>query len=204
MIFFKIIYIYFNLLQFLLCLNIYNSKLSTTFHLLTNQFKLSYLDKTKLKGFICQDIIYFMNSSILTSFGCISSKYQTSFYSNEISGILGLGFPIEKELYSTNLFNIFTFNQRNNSNNNINNYYNQKIFTLILNPFNLTGILQLGGYNLNNIYPMDGLGKLDINHQFTLPVLRDCQTSTNNAGINNCPFRNFRVGISKIRFGIRI
>lgn len=192
-IYFIILLFYLFYYKVIYSLNNYDISLSSTYNIILYQFKLIYLDKTKLKGYICSDKIYFMNMSIVSYFGCISLyKYNKLYYFNDINGILGLGFPTYNELYSTNIFTKFTLNITN------------KIFTLILNPFILSGILQLGGYDLNNIYPYNGFGRININSKFTLSVLPDCPTLTLNTGINNCIYRNFRVGISKIRFGLII
>lgn len=166
---------------------IFDSTLSSSFSIISNNFNILYLDKTKLKGFYCSDQIKFINITFFINFGCIFKKYHISFFTSDITGILGLGFPNKDEIIITNIFSINKINK------------NLKIFTIILNPLLETGLLQLGGYDMNNIYPNNGYGKVNFLKKFTLPILRDC--STHHPSINNCQFRNFRVGISKIKFG---
>jgi hypothetical protein len=104
-----------------------------------------------------------------------------------------------------------------------------RVFTLILSPFSSVGLLQLGGYDLISLrrslsdIPIEQTYPLSYNASFTISLLREeCKHIPHTTSISpihvpsllsssipdshfqsqsTCPYRNYRVGISKIRLG---
>jgi hypothetical protein len=197
---------------FINCL--YNSLDSTTFQLQSSKFSLSYLDKTKLSGQICSDLISFGNYSLFGYFGCISPEHQSSYFSDEINGILGFGFPSVQHP-KMNLFTLITLSSGTPSTSPspfslllpsiepINSTSrSHKIFTLILFPNSSQGLMQIGGFDPSQVEKWSHLESDDalpnLNQQITLPILTDCASFVVS---KDCPFRNYRVGIQRIRYG---
>jgi hypothetical protein len=211
--------------------HLYDSSLSSTFSLSSNDhFHLSYLDKTKLTGQFCSDVLSFgssspsssssstsaadpdfvahhdpfishshlnildINSSTphLTTFGCLHTSFQSSFYTNSIHGILGLSFPSQQYPTMNLLTTIFPSQS-------------QRIFTLILFPNSSNGLLQIGGFDSTKSHlwspSLHTSSIILFSKSITIPVLNDCSSTFSNTKERFCPFRNYRIGIQKVRYG---
>jgi hypothetical protein len=83
--------------------------------------------------------------------------------------------------------------------------HTHKIFTLILFPNSSQGLIQLGGFDPSQAEKWSHLESDDalpnLHQQITLPILTDCVSFVMT---KDCPFRNYRVGIHRIRFGLSL
>lgn len=176
-----------SLLSFFLCLvvlgadddrTIFNPTLSTTFKIISDNFKLSYIDGTKLSGYVCSDYITIGDYSAYMNFGCMLPNVGPM-SEQDISGILGFGFPPTdtKTKYTNVLQSIMQ------SNNNVNH-----VFTLVLDPQRERGELQIGGVDLMN-HPVD------VSQSIVTDIQHDCDHH------HKCYFRHYRIAIEHVRVG---
>lgn len=169
----------------------FDSWKSSTFHIdKQRQFELSYLDGTKLSGFICEDVLRIGNIQTSQHFGCISPKSDEFMMPGEPSGILGLGFPYwpGSGIDPTNFLSTATIQ---------NNLTLPRLFSLIFYDDSNVGELQLGGVDLSRV-------KVDRSKAVRSPVIPDCELCSECGSTPQCNFKHFRVLVDSIRLGDQI
>lgn len=162
----------------------FDSEKSTTFASSLDNFEISYLDGTSLIGKICSDRFRIGDIVLFASFGCVDPNRNLISTTSDLSGILGLGFPlaISGSLKNTNI--VFALSQNASK--------SSKVFTLIIDKKSGGGELQIGGVDISRV------SNANINREVTTDILMDCSEIENH---NDCSYRHYRIKIRSLRLG---
>lgn len=172
----------------------FNTEKSTSLITFPQQFELSYLDGSDIKGKICRDIVKIGNIILYANFGCIHSDYKKNSAIKDSAGILGLGFPIPSEvnnyLEQTNFF--YALSHDNDT------MTIPKVFTLIIDKFSEYGELQIGGVDLSRV-------NVNRKQEIKTNIIIDCnEDNSNGSNEKICKYKYYRIAIDTVRLGNKV